>query len=91
MNRKEALKFIRDHSRLVRQHHTNPVPKHERDADYEPNYTEQRISDKGIPFIVNDYGKHGWELYFISGTNNTDEAIAKFKTNCLKENNSAVS
>lgn len=91
MNRKEALEFIRDNSRLVRSYHMNPIPKHEMDVDYEANYMEQRLSNKGVPFILNDYGKHGWDLYFISGGNKVDATISKFKELCLLEKNHPVS
>lgn len=91
MNRKEALKFIRDNSRLVRSYQMNPVPKHEMDADYEANYMEQRLSNIGIPFILNDYGKHGWDVYFISGGNNVEATINKFKELCLLKVNHPVS
>lgn len=88
MKRNEALKFIRDNSRLVRSHLLNPVPKHERDEEYDPNYMEQRLSDKGVPFIINDYGKHGWDIYFLASGNKVDETISKFKEVCLRETNS---
>lgn len=83
MNRSEALKFIRDNSRLVRSTHLNPVPKHQMDESYDANYQEQRLSDKGVPFIINDYGRHGWDIYFLSQGNNVDETIKRFKKSCL--------
>jgi len=78
MKRNEALEFIRNNSRCVRQHLLNPVPKNEREDDYEPNYLEQRLGNNGTPFILSDYGKHGWDLYFISTGNKVDKSLNEF-------------
>lgn len=85
MKRNEALEFIRNHSRLVRSVHLNPVPKHEIDEYYDANYMEQRLSDKGVPFVINDYGKHGWDIYFLASGNNVEKTIGDFKKICLLE------
>ncbi len=78
MKRKEALEFIRDNSRIVREHLLNPVPKSQREDDYEPNYLYQCLGNNGTPFIYTDYGRHGWELYFISTGNNVDKSLTEF-------------
>ena len=78
MKRNEALEFIRDNSRCIREHLLNPTPKNERQDDYEANYLEQRMGNNGTPFILADYGRHGWELYFICTGNRTDTSIEKF-------------
>jgi len=80
MNRNEALKFIRDNSRCVRQHLLNPAPKAERQDDYEANYLEQRIGNNGTPFVLSDYGKQGWDLYFISTGKNIEKTLTEFRS-----------
>jgi len=86
MNRKDALQFIRDNSRIVRSTHLNPAPKHEIDETYDANYQEQRLSDKGVPFIINDYGRHGWDIYFLSQGNSVEKTIDEFNKRCLLNN-----
>jgi hypothetical protein len=83
MNRHEALRFIRENSRMVRSILINPTPKIGRDEYYEENYEEQRIGNNGQIFILTDYGRHGWDLYFPTG-NNIDKTMQEFsnKTGC---------
>lgn len=84
MNREEALKFIRDNSRLIKSVEINPLPKNHREKDYDPNYWEQRIGDNGTIFMLNDFGKNGWELYFLAGSINIQFNIEMFcnRTGC---------
>ena len=76
MNRNEGLKFIQKNSRLVRKTLLNPP--FSKDEEYEANYIEQRLGNNGTPFIINDYGKHGWDIYFLFGSAVTQDRINEF-------------
>lgn len=78
MDRIKGLDFIRDNSRLVSRMLGNPVPKENQGDWYEPCYFEHRIGGNGTPFMLQDMGKHGWDIYFICGGNNVDESIKRF-------------
>lgn len=78
MNRITALEFIRDNSRLITSMLANPVKKSEQWEGYEPIYFEQRIGNNGTPFIIQDMGKNGWDIYFIIGGNDVGNSIIKF-------------
>jgi hypothetical protein len=78
MNRTEALNFIRDNSRQVCRMLGNPVPKEDQGDWYEPCYFEQRLGMNGTPFVLQDMGKHGWEIYFIQPGNLVDLSMKSF-------------
>lgn len=78
MTRQQGIQFIRENSRAVRITHLNPIDKRLIDDDYDANYSEQRLTNNGIPFVLNDYGRHGWDLYLLVGGNETDSKISKF-------------
>lgn len=78
LNRHTALQFIRCSSRLITSMLGNPVPEEDKGDWYEPCYFEQRLGNNGTPFILQDMGKHGWDLYFICGGNNIDKTIEQF-------------
>lgn len=84
MKRNEALKFMRDNSRLITSMLANPIKKADIYDSYEPIYFEQRMGNNGTPFIIQDMGKNGWDIYFISGVNNVDKSMEKFaaETGC---------
>lgn len=86
MNRREALKFIRESSRCVNSTCINPIKKEDMYPNYEPVYLEQRIGKNGAVFILQDNGKHGWDIYFNTGGNNVDESLQQFIAATITKN-----
>lgn len=78
MDRHSALDFIRQHSKLITSMLGNPVKKADQWDDYEPIYFEQRMGRNGTPFILQDTGKNGWDLYFIIGGNSVTDSLREF-------------
>lgn len=88
MNRNEALKFIRDNSRLIVSTQINNKKDWGRSEPFEPNYLEHRMGNNGTPFILHDWASNGWDIYFISGNNKISETLEQFskQTGCeIKE------
>jgi hypothetical protein len=72
MNRHDALQFIRDNSRLLRE------------AELGRFKIEYRIGNNGTSFFLMDMHEDGWEIYFNAGGNNIARAMTEFgeKTEC---------
>ncbi len=77
-NRERTLKFIRENSRVILSIHANPIKKADMYESYEPVYWEQRMGKNGTPFILQDMGKNGWDLYFLQGGNELTASLQQF-------------
>lgn len=78
MTRTRALEFIRENSRILVRLLVNPIDKEDEYDSYTPMYFEHRIGSNGTPFILQDCGKNGWDIFFLVGGNEVKSTIIKF-------------